>query len=92
MDARNKRINAENNAVFDIYRDGRFLATVECRGDWTGGLKVLLGALQPLGKERAWDAIRKYENINMDAVEENEAESDPAADFSDWYFEQRYRD
>lgn len=61
MNARNKRINAAGNAVFDIYsndRFDRFIATVECT---QGKLKVLLGALQPRGKELAWDAIVSYE-------------------------------
>lgn len=63
MQARNKRINGRENAVFDIYRDDHFVATVEVRGDAPGGMRVLLGAMQPLGKERAWDAICRYENV-----------------------------
>ena len=60
----NKRINARGNAVFDLHRDGRFFtATIEIRSDAPQGIKVLLGALQPAGKERAWDAIRAYEGV-----------------------------
>lgn len=63
MNAQDKRINAAGNAVFDIHREnGRFfVATVEVRSDAPGGMKVLLGAMQPIGKERAWDAIRRYD-------------------------------
>jgi hypothetical protein len=66
MQARDKRINGFDNAVFDIWRtDDRgfdhFIATVELRDTAPCGMKVLLGAMQPIGKERAWDAIRLYE-------------------------------
>jgi hypothetical protein len=66
MEARGKRINGFGNAVYDMYRtDDRgfdhFIATVECREGHPGGLKVLLGAMQPIGKERAWEAIRRGE-------------------------------
>lgn len=62
LQVRDKRINAYGNAVFDVYHSDRFfVATVEVRSDAPGGMKVLLGAMQPLGKERAWDAIRAYE-------------------------------
>ena len=61
MNAQSKRINDAGNAVFDVVRNGRFLATVEIRSDASGGMKVLLGALQPIGKQKAWDAIRAYE-------------------------------
>jgi hypothetical protein len=65
---RDKRINAAGNAVFDLYRRtprgfDNHLATIEVRGDAPGGLKVLLGALMPAGKVRAWEAIRTYEGI-----------------------------
>lgn len=64
MQAKKKRINGSGNAVFDIWRDDfNFVATVEIRGDAPGGMKVLLGTMQPLGKERAWDAIRTYEGL-----------------------------
>jgi hypothetical protein len=71
MHARNKRINGFGNAVFDIYGDTRhgmptedrhFIATVECREGHAGGLKVLIGSMQPIGKERAWDAIRQLDS------------------------------
>lgn len=58
---RDKRINAAEHAVFELYRDRFHVATIEVRGDWPGGIKVLLGGLQPVGKERAWEAIRRYE-------------------------------
>ena len=63
-----KRINAAGNAVFDLWRrtDRGFdnhMATIEVRGDAGSGIKVLLGALTPQGKERAWEAIRKYEAV-----------------------------
>ena len=61
-----KRINAAGNTVFDLWRrtDCGFdfhMATIEVRGDAGGRIKVLLGALTPEGKERAWEAIRTYE-------------------------------
>jgi hypothetical protein len=56
-ESRKKRINAAGNAVYDIYRDDRFVATVEVRVDALGGMRVLLGALQPLGKRLALGAI-----------------------------------
>jgi hypothetical protein len=64
--ANNKRINDSGNAVFDILRHNprvgdTLIATVEVRSDATNALEVLLGALQPKGKERAWDAILAYE-------------------------------
>lgn len=62
---RNKRINAYERAVFDVYRDDqweRHVATVEVNGEAGNCLKVLMGALQPVGKEMVWDAIRAYEN------------------------------
>jgi hypothetical protein len=63
---RDKRINAAGNAVFDLYRRTQrgfdnHMATIEIRGDAHSGIKVLLGALTPEGKERAWEAIRAYE-------------------------------
>lgn len=61
MNARNKRVNDDRRAVYDIERDGRFLATVEVNSEAAGLLKVLYGALQPRGKELAWEAIRAYE-------------------------------
>lgn len=60
---RDKRINGFGRAVFDVYRAGHFVATVEVSGEWSGGLKVLLGAMQPAGKERAWEAIRAFEGV-----------------------------
>ena len=64
--ASSKRINAAGNAVFEITRAGSgmyqyHVATVEVNSNAPSGLKVLLGALQPRGKELAWDAIRAYE-------------------------------
>jgi len=66
MYAKDKRINGYGNAVFDIYRPlgngfDHFMATVEVRADAHNGLKVLLGALTPTGKERVWKAIHAYE-------------------------------
>lgn len=71
MYVRNKRINGYGRATFDLYkieimpttgyRNERFLATIEINGEAPGGIKVLYGALQPKGKERAWEAIRAYE-------------------------------
>lgn len=65
-----KRINAADNVVFDLYRKPPvengypiFVATIEVRSDVAGGIKVLLGALQPRGKELAFDAIRRHEGI-----------------------------
>lgn len=63
---RDKRINDRGNAVFDLYRPlgngfDHHQATIEVRGDAYGGIKVLLGALTPQGKEKAWGAIRNYE-------------------------------
>jgi hypothetical protein len=63
---KNKRINDYGRAVFDLYRElgngfDYHQATIEANGEASGGLKVLLGALTPQGKERAWDAIRAYE-------------------------------
>ena len=64
---RDKRINAAGNAVFDLYRRtergfDNHMATIEVRSDAGNGIKVLLGALTPAGKDRAWEAIRTYEN------------------------------
>ncbi len=63
---RDKRINGNGQAVFDLYRtlgNGFDLhqATIEVNGDAPGGIRVLLGALTPQGKERAWEVIRAYE-------------------------------
>jgi hypothetical protein len=55
---RNKRINADDRAVFDVYRADRFIATVEIHEGHSGGMKVLLGALQPAGKALVLEAIR----------------------------------
>lgn len=55
MDAKGFRKNAAGNTVCDISRGGRFVATVEIMPD--GALKVLMGALQPAGKELAKKAI-----------------------------------
>ena len=61
-EARNKRINGFGNAVYDIYLDDRFSATVELRSDAHLGMKVLLGAMQPIGKERTWEVIRALDS------------------------------
>jgi len=63
---RDKRINEAKNAVFDLYRNLNngfeyHQATIEVNSAAPSGIKVLLGALTPQGKERAWDAIRNYE-------------------------------
>ena len=60
-EARNKRINGFGNPVYDIYLDGRFSATVEVNAEWHGGLKVLLGAMQPIGKVRTLEVIAQLE-------------------------------
>lgn len=60
---RNKRINAAERAVFDVYRAERFIATIEVHSDHPGNMRVLLGALQPAGKVAVLDAIRSYEGI-----------------------------
>lgn len=59
IEARNHRINAYKRSVYDIYRDDRFLATVEVNCNAVCGLKVLLGAMQEHGKRLAIEAIRK---------------------------------
>ena len=61
-----KRINAAGNAVFDLWRRtprgfDNHLATIEVNSGAHGGIKVLLGALTPTGKIKAWEAIRTYE-------------------------------
>jgi hypothetical protein len=66
---RDKRLNEAKRAVFELYRilDNGFeyhQATIEVNSEASGGIKVLLGALQPAGKERAWEAIRAYELPN----------------------------
>jgi hypothetical protein len=66
MEARGKRLNGFGNAVYDIWRTDdhgfdHFIATVECKPDHSLCMKVLLGAMQPIGKERAWEAIRRLE-------------------------------
>lgn len=55
----NRRINAYGRAVYDVYNDNHFLATVEINNNASYGLKVLLGALQPRGKLMAVEAIRE---------------------------------
>lgn len=55
MDAKGFRKNAAGNTVCDIIRGERFVATVEIMSD--GTLKVLMGSLQPAGKELAKKAI-----------------------------------
>lgn len=60
--ARNYRVNADQRSVWDIYFNDRFQATVEVHGVPVGGqvyLKVLLGALQPRGKELALESIKE---------------------------------
>ena len=66
MQARDVRVNGFGNKVYDIWRtDDRgfdhFIATVELRDGHPGGMKVLHGAMQPVGKELAWEAIRAIE-------------------------------
>lgn len=62
---KNKRTNGRGNIVIDLFRENErfpdmphFVATIELREDAAGGMHVLIGAMQPLGKERAWPAIR----------------------------------
>ena len=73
MIARNKRRNASDRAVYDIYRDERhFQATVEIDTAAPLMLRVLLGALQPAGKVAAWDAIRATESAASFSFEAHE--------------------
>jgi hypothetical protein len=63
---RDKRINQAGNAVFELYRPlgngfDHHQATIEVNSKAPGLIRVLVGALTPSGKERAWDAIRAYE-------------------------------
>lgn len=65
---RNKRINNSGRPVFDLWRAqsngfDHHQATIEVNGEASGGIKVLVGSLTPQGKERAWEAIRSYEQI-----------------------------
>ncbi len=67
---RDKRINERGNAVFDLYRETvsgfkHHQATIEINSLAGNGIKVLLGALTPQGKERVWNAIRLYEGVGQ---------------------------
>lgn len=74
-----KRINAAERPVYDVYRDGRFMATVEVLQEPAGNgvrLKVLLGAMQPRGKELALEAILEYNRVSKDTRDEMAIEGD----------------
>jgi hypothetical protein len=67
---KDKRINAFDRAVFDLYRAmangfDHHQATIELNGEAPGGIKVLYGALTPEGKKRAWEAVRSYEGLSL---------------------------
>lgn len=75
--ARDRRINKDDRAVYDIYRDNKFMATVEVHQEPVGGkvgLKVLLGAMQPHGKELALEAIISYNAASKDIRDEMKVE------------------